>query len=166
MLGETKLPSGTVRFAPMDSSSLFNTTDEMPAGISPSQVWMNDEDLQQRAVTKDFTDGKLDVAEGEFVLGVTYSVTVYGVANYSILSGGSFVAGIDANPSFALSPISEDPLEEVGMSIDSAALSPTGSIEIRFNHDISAYPKMDPMVALRSLNDGFSVASPDKNMDG
>lgn len=163
--GETKLPSGTVRFAPTGSSSLFNDDEETPAGVN-RQVWLNDEDLQQRAVTKDFTDGKLDMVEGEFVLGVQYVVTVYGVANYAILTGGSFRAGIDANPTFTLSPISESPLEVVAMSTDSAALSPNGSIEIRFNHDIVAYPKLDQLVALRSMNDGFSLTSPDTDMDG
>ncbi|HET6336298.1 MAG TPA: carboxypeptidase-like regulatory domain-containing protein [Polyangiales bacterium] len=163
--GETKLPSGTVRFAPTGSSSLFNDDAETPAGVN-RQVWLNDEDLQQRAVTKDFTDGKLEMTEGEFVLGVQYAVTVYGVANYALLTGGSFRAGIDANPTFTLQPITESPLEVVAMSTDGAALSPNGSIEIRFNHDIVAYPKMDQMVALRSLNDGFAIASPDKNMDG
>jgi hypothetical protein len=162
---DTKLPSGTVRFAPKGASSLFNDDAETPAGVN-RQVWTNDEDLQQRAVVRDFTDGKLDMTEGEFVLGVEYEVTVYGVANHAILFGGSFRAGIDANPSFTLQPITESPLEVVSMSSDSAALSPNGSIEIRFNHEIVAYPKMDSMVALRSINDGFSIASPDKDMDG
>jgi hypothetical protein len=46
------------------------------------------------------------------------------------------------------------------MSTQGAALSSNGSVEIRFNHDIVAYPKMDQMVALRSLNDGISIVSP------
>jgi hypothetical protein len=163
--GDTKLPSGTVRFAPTGSSSLFDSDAETPAGVG-RQVWTNDEDLQQRAIIRDFTDGKLDMAEGEFVLGVEYSVTVYGVGNFAILTGGTFTAGVDGNPSFTLAPITESALEVVAVSNEGAALSPTGSIEIRFNHDIVAYPKMDMSVALKSLNDGFSISSPDKNMDG
>jgi hypothetical protein len=163
--GDTKLPSGTVRFAPTGSSSLFDTDAETPAGVA-HQVWTNDEDLQQRAIVRDFTDGKLDMGEGELILGVEYSVTVYGVGNYSILTGGTFTAGVDGSPSYTHSPIMESPLEVVAVSNDGAALSPTGSIEIRFNHDIVAYPKMDMNVALRSLNDGFGITSPDKNMDG
>lgn len=162
---DTSLPSGTVRFAPKGASSLFNDDVETPAGVN-RQVWTNDEDLQNRAIVRDFTDGKLDMTEGVFVLGVDYEVTVYGVANHAILFGGTFRAGIDANPSFTLRPITESPLAVVAMSTDSAALSPNGSVEIRFNHDIVAYPKLDQMVALRSINDGFAIASPDKDMDG
>ena len=162
--GETSLPSGTVRFAPRGSSSLFDAEVETPAGVN-RQVWTNDEDLQQRAIVKDFASGKLDVDGSEFVLGVEYAVTVYGVSNYAILNGGSFKAGIDANPTFTLQPISETPLEVVGMSTDSAALSQNGTLEIRFNHDIVAHPKMDLDVALRSINDGFAISSPDKDMD-
>jgi hypothetical protein len=162
---DTALPTGTVRFAPTGSSSLFNDDAETPAGVN-RQVWTNDEDLQQRAVVRDFTDGKLDMEDGAFVLGVQYAVTVYGVTNHAILTGGSFRAGIDANPSFILQPITESPLQIVAMSTDGAALSPTGNIEIRFNHDVVAYPKMDQNVALRALNDGLALSSPDKNMDG
>ena len=158
--GDTSLPSGTVRFAPVSTSSLGRA----PAAVG-AQVWTNDEDLQQRAVVRDFTDGKLDMAEGEFVLGVQYDVTVYGVGTYATLSGGSFTAGVDGNPSFTLSPRTESALEVLALSTDGAALSPTGSIEIRFNHDIVAYPKMDANVALKSLNDGFSINSPDEDMD-
>lgn len=163
--GDTAQPTGTVRFAPKGGSSLFDSDAETPAGVN-RQVWANDEDLQQRAVVKDFSGGKLDVDGSEFVLGVEYAVTVYGVANYAILAGGSFKAGIDANPTFTLQPISETPLQVVGMSNDMAALSPTGVLEIRFNHDVVAYPKMDADVALRSINDGFGITSPDKDMDG
>jgi len=158
--GDTALPSGTVRFAPISSSSL----EEKPAAVG-AQVWTNDEDLQQRAIVRDFTDGKLDMAEGEFVLGVDYEVTVYGVGSYAILNGGTFRAGVDGNPSFTLTPRTESALEVLAISTEGAALSPTGSIEIRFNHDIVAYPKMDAAVALKALNDAFSISSPDENMD-
>jgi hypothetical protein len=162
--GETASPSGTVRFAPRGTSSLFDADIETPAGVN-RQVWANDEDLQQRAVVKDFTNGTLEMNGTDFVLGVEYAVTVYGVSNYAILNGGTFKAGIDANPTFTLQPISETPLEVVGMSTDVAALSPSGTLEIRFNHDVVAYPKMDMNTALRSINDGFALTSPDKDMD-
>jgi hypothetical protein len=158
--GDTAPPSGTVRFAPISSSSL----EQKPAAVG-AQVWTNDEDLQQRAIVRDFTDGKLDMNEGEFVLGVDYQVTVYGVGTYAILNGGTFRAGVDGNPSFTLAPRTETALEVLAISTEGAALSPSGSIEIRFNHDIVAYPKMDANVALKSLNDGFSIDSPDENED-
>jgi hypothetical protein len=168
---DTKLPSGTVRFSPNGPSSLFDSTAEMPVGIEASagvarQVWTNDEDRQQRAVVRDFTDGKLDVAEGDFVLGVAYTVSVFGVPNFGILSGGTFTAGVDANPSFMLSHLDQTPLAMVSMSTQSNPLSSNGSVEIRFNHDIVADPTKDQMVAQRSVNDGLSFFSPDKDADG
>ena len=163
--GETQLPSGTVRFAPKGGSSLFDEDSETPAGVG-RQVWTNDADLQQRAITKDFTNGALDVDAGQFVLGVEYAVSVYGVSNYAVLSGGSFRAGVDTNPTFTLAPLTESPLDVVSMSNDTTSLSSDGSIQIRFNHDIKLSPQMDQDVALRTLNDGFSINSPDKNMDG
>jgi hypothetical protein len=158
--GDTTLPSGTVRFAPIGSSSL----EQKPAAVG-AQVWTNDEDLQQRAIVRDFTDGKLDMTEGEFVLGVDYQVTVYGVGTYAILNGGTFRAGVDGNPSFTLTPRTESALEVLAVSTEGAALSPNGNIEIRFNHDIVAYPKMDTAVANKALNDGFTIDSPDENDD-
>ncbi|HET8935798.1 MAG TPA: carboxypeptidase-like regulatory domain-containing protein [Polyangiales bacterium] len=162
--GDTQLPSGTVRFSPKGGSSLFDEDSETPAGVG-RQIWTNDADLQQRAITKDFMDGGLDVAAGQFVLGVEYAVSVYGVPNYAALSGGSFRAGIDTNPTFTLAPLTETPLDVISMSNEGTSLSSDGSIQIRFNHDIKLSPKMDQDVALRALNDGFSINSPDKNMD-
>lgn len=158
--GDTSLPSGTVRFTPTGSSDL----ELRPAAVG-AQVWTNDEDLQQRAIVRDFTDGKLDMAEGEFVLGVEYGVTVYGVGTYAILDGGTYHAGVDGNPTFTLQPRTESALAVVALSTEGDALSPTGSIEIRFNHDIVAYPKMDANLALRALNDDFVINSPDEDMD-
>ena len=162
---DTKLPSGTVRFAPRSGSSLFNDDAETPAGVN-RQVWTNDEDLQHRAIVRDFTDGQLAMAEGDFVLGVEYAVTVYGVANHAIMTNGTFRAGIDVNPSFKLEPVTEAPLEVVSVSNDNAALSPAGTIEIRFNHPVVEYPRMDKQLALRAMNDAFSMTSADKDEDG
>lgn len=162
--GDTQLPSGTVRFAPKGGSSLFDEDSETPAGVN-RQVWTNDADLQQRAITKDFMDGNLEVDAGQFVLGVEYAVSVYGVSNYAVLSGGSFRAGIDTNPTFTLSPLTETPLDVVSMSNDSNDLSSDGSIQILFNHEIRLSPQMDQSVAQRTLNDGFSISAPDKDMD-
>jgi hypothetical protein len=159
--GNTQAPSGTVRFAPKGSSSLFNDDAETPAGVN-RQVWTNDEDLQNRAIVRDFANGQLALAEGDLVLGVEYAVSVFGVSNYAIMSGGTFRAGIDVNPSFTLMPVTETPLQAVSVSSDAAALSPSATVEIRFNHPVVLYPRMDQTVALRALNDGFALSSENK----
>lgn len=165
LANETTVPSGTVRFAPRSASALFDETDETPAGVA-RQVWGNDEDLQQRTIVRDFQDGVLDVDAGEFVLGVEYAVTVYGVENHAILTGGSFTAGVDGNPSFTLTPVSISPLSVVAVSTTTAELSPTGTVEIMFNHEVKAYPRMDETAATRSLNDALVINSPDLDKDG
>jgi hypothetical protein len=161
---DNALPSGTVRFAPRSGSILFDEDDETPAGVA-RQVWSNDEDLQQRTLVKPFTNGELKLAEGELGLGVTYEVSVYGVANYAVLENGSFRAGIDANPSFVLSPLAEPPLQVVAVSSDAAKPSPDGQVEIRFSQAIARYPRTAEATVLQGLNNGFSIDSPDKDGD-
>ncbi|HKP55362.1 MAG TPA: carboxypeptidase-like regulatory domain-containing protein [Polyangiales bacterium] len=156
---DTKLPSGTVRFTPSTASSLV----DQPAGVA-GQVWVNSEDLQQRALVKNFSDGKVEIAKGELVLGVTYDVTVYGAGSYQI-DGGSYTAGEDGNPLFTLSHLTEEAIKIVAMTSEAAALSPSGTVEIRFNQDILPWPQMDQQVALLSLNRGISINSPDKDAD-
>jgi hypothetical protein len=156
---DTKLPSGTVRFAPSTASSLV----DQPAGVA-GQVWVNSEDLQQRARVKSFTDGQVEIAKGELVLGVTYDVTVYGAGSYQI-DGGSYTAGEDGNPLFTLSHLTEEAIKIVAMTSEAAALSPSGTVEIRFNQDIQAWPQMDQQRVLLALNRGVSINSPDKDND-
>jgi hypothetical protein len=159
-----ELPTGTVRFSPRSSSNLFDDDAETPAGVN-RQVWKNDEDLQQRAVVREFAEGQLSMPEGEFVLGVEYAVSVFGVENYAILSNGTFHAGIDTNPTFTLQPVQEQPLAVVSVWSDKPALSANGSVEIRFNHPIVAFPRVDQEQVLRQLNDAFSISAPDLDAD-
>jgi hypothetical protein len=160
-------PSGTVRFAPRTRSSLFNAdTAQTPESINRNQIWINDEDLQQRSVVKQFTNGEVELAAGDLVLGVEYAVTVYGVSKYAILNNGSFRAGVDTNPAFTLEPLEEEPLRAIANSSDGATLSPDGSVEIRFNQEIKLYPRVTEATMLRQLNDSFTIDSPDDDNDG
>ncbi|HKU38596.1 MAG TPA: carboxypeptidase-like regulatory domain-containing protein [Polyangiales bacterium] len=155
---DTKLPSGTVRFAPTSASSLVT---DAPAALN---VWVNSEDLQQRAIVKTFTDGKVEIAKGELVLGVQYDVTVFGAGSYQI-DGGTYTAGENGNPLFTLTHLTEEAIEIVAMSSEAAALSPSGTVEIRFNQDILPWPQMDQAKALLSVNRGISIDSPDQDAD-
>ena len=161
---DNTLPSGTVRFAPRSGSSLFNEADETPAGIA-GQVWGNDEDLQQRTVVKTFSNGELKLAEGELTLGVTYEVSIYGVANYALLDNATFRPGVDVNPTFVLSSLTESALQVVAISTQGAKLSPDARVEIRFNQNIARYPLTAESTVLRALNDGFDIVSPNLDAD-
>lgn len=164
-----ELPSGTVRFAPRSGSSLFDSVEETPAAIetpggAKRQVWTNDEDLQQRAVVRSFTDGELDMSEGDFVLGVEYAVTVFGVDGHGILDGGRYRAGVDANPTFTLTPMAEKALDVVSTSLSDSPLAANNAIEFRFNHEIKFWPLSAEATMTRALNDNLSIDSP--NADG
>jgi hypothetical protein len=161
---DTALPSGTVRFSPRSGSSLFDEASETPAGVN-GQVWGNDEDLQQRTVVKTFTNGEVQIAEGELTLGVSYEVSVFGVSNYALLEGASFKAGFETNPTFTLDFVTEAPLQVVGWSTQFDELSPDGRVEIRFNQPIARWPLTAESSVVRQLNDGFRIISPDKDAD-
>jgi hypothetical protein len=160
----TTRPSGSVRFAPRDGSALFDEDSDTPAGVN-RQVWSNDDDLQQRVIVRDFSDGVVELAEGDLVLGVEYQVSVYGVKDYALLKHAPFRAGIDTNPYFLLDPLAEPPLSVVAVSSNDAEPSTDGHVEFRFNHDISLYPRVSRDTLLRQLNDDFSIDSPDEDGD-
>ena len=160
----TVRPSGSVRFAPRGGSQLFDEEVDTPAGVN-RQVWTNDEDLQQRVVVRDFSDGVIELAAGDLVLGVEYEVTVYGVKDYALLKHEPFRAGVDTNPYFLLDPLTEPPLSVVAISNTDAAPTTDAHVEIRFNHSVALYPRVSQDVLLRQLNDAFSIDSPDADGD-
>jgi hypothetical protein len=157
-------PSGSVRFSPRSASSLFDDPAETPAGVK-RQIWENDDDLQHRTVVRSFADGALDLEDDALVLGVRYAVTVFGVEKYTMLDNQTFQAGVDTNPTFTLSPMTEQTLQVVDTSADDPALLADGLVEFHFNHDVALYPRTSESNLVRTLNDSFSISSPDKDAD-
>jgi hypothetical protein len=92
--GTTPL-AGNVSLRPTGSSSLYASPTDQPAGV-PGQVWVNDEDLQAGAVSAAFTSGTVTLAQGQLVYGVTYAVTVYGVAGLQPATA-TFTSGVDSS---------------------------------------------------------------------
>jgi hypothetical protein len=162
--GSTDLPSGIVRLAPRSSSTLFDEDDETPAGVD-RQVWQNDDDLQQRAVVKELADGEALFEAGELTFGVSYAVTLYGAGDYVLADNVAFRAGIDAEPVWVLQPSAITGLAVVAISSESLPLSPDASVTIRFNQPIAISPRAAESTMLKAINDGFSISSPDKDMD-
>jgi hypothetical protein len=164
----TELPSGFMRFAPRSSSNLFDDAAEQPVGINSSdrgrQMWDNDEDLQQRSLLREFVDGELPLAAGDLVYGVNYAVTIYGVAGHEVLTA-SYTAGVDGDRAWVLDPLSDAGLAVAAKSNDELGLSPGGQLEIRFNQPIAIDPSLDLAAARRTLNDSFSMQSPDEDTD-
>jgi hypothetical protein len=71
--GETRLPSGTVRFAPDSGSSLFDEREETPAGVG-TQMWTNDE-----ACNNARSSATLPTASSKSPRVTSYSVSILGL---------------------------------------------------------------------------------------
>lgn len=158
------LPSGIVRLAPTGGSSLFDEEDEQPAGVD-NQVWTNDEDLQHRSVTAEFTDGEVVFEEGDLTLGVNYKVTVFGVDGYGITEGGNYQAGVDNDPTIVMSPLNTAPLEIIYNSAQLSEPAADGRVTLRFNQPIRLSPAISLPTMQRALNDNLMIFSPDSDND-
>jgi hypothetical protein len=164
----TDLPSGFMRFAPRSSSSLLDEDAELPVGVTSTdsgrQLWSNDEDLQQRAVTLEIQNGEASLASGQLVYGVCYAVTIYGVDGHEVVND-TYVAGVDADRSWILDPLSDQALALTALSTDTLEPTPSGRLEMRFNQPIALDPGVNANTILRALNDAFSISSPDADTD-
>jgi len=68
---------GSIRLRPTSLSSI----QDQASGVA-GQVWANDQDMLAAVVSMDFGNGSANIDPGLLVYGVTYAVTVYGVAGY------------------------------------------------------------------------------------
>src|SRR5262245_15274040 len=106
-----ELANGKVRIRPTSESVLDDTSSETPAGVA-NQIWDNDEDLQAKSIDRAFTNGAIDIAEGELVYGVHYLVSIYNVDGYQPYEG-TITAGVDSSRTLVLTPATSDPLQLV-----------------------------------------------------
>ena len=158
-------PGGFVRFVPSSASTLFDAQDETPAGVG-RQVWENDEDLQQRALTIPIVDGYASIEQGAAVLGVTYTPTIFGVPEHQITTMSPWRAGLDAGQVYVLDRETAQPLELLYNSTLETPLSPDGSVTLRFNGDISLAQEVSEENMFYALNDAFYISSYDDDGDG
>jgi hypothetical protein len=128
------------------------------------QLWENDEDLQQRSFVLTLENGEVTLPSGQLVYGVSYEVTIYGVAGHAVQTG-SFVAGVDGDTSWLLDPLVDAALEVTSLSTDALAPTPSGQLEVRFNQPIALDPSISAATLQRALNDAFSIDSPDADSD-
>ena len=164
----TDLPSGFMRFSPTSSSALFDPADTAVGVTTTShvrQLWDNDDDLQQRALTIPFQNGEASLASGQLVYGVTYAVTIYGVPGHEPSTGTFFTAGVDGDRSWVMDPLSDTDLAITALSSDDLAPLPNGDLTIRFNQPIALDPHMSAATAQRMLNDSFSISAPNTDAD-
>lgn len=157
-------PSGLIRLRPTTLSVLYDDPNEQRAGIG-TQVWSNDDDLQNRAVTKSFSDGVVTFDEGELTYGVTYTVTVFGVDGY-VPRETTYQSGLDGNGAVTLSRVADTPLQVVFQSPDLGVPNAEGTIFLVFNQPIAwDYEELEDDY-LSIIDGNFSIFSPDDDGDG
>jgi hypothetical protein len=160
-------PSGTLRLRPTTQSLIADGGENQPVGVA-GQTWANDEDLQAAVVTKDFSNGSVDLMQGELVYGVKYRVDIFGVAQHQPFTG-SYTAGVEGSKTFKLTEEITDPLAVVTTTHKACKppMSPNESsgagVTITFNYSIELGETGYPGGAQEALDDGLSISSPDKN---
>ncbi len=137
---------------------------ETPAGV-PGQVWGNDDDLQFRAVTKEFSNGLVTFDQNDLVYGVLYRVDIYNVAGHAPFKG-TFTAGVDASAAFVINRLAPAALAVAFMSTDLGVADSTGKLTIVFNQPVNLDPLVNANNATASLDLGLSINSPDANKNG
>jgi hypothetical protein len=110
--------AGTIRLRPTTQSGIqIGAADSATATPRASRrVWANDNDLLTSPIIQSFTNGKVDIKEGQLVYGVQYEISVYDVAGYQPLvtpAGGGIVAGTVMSKTIQLTKVQKDPLRLV-----------------------------------------------------
>lgn len=137
---------GTVRLRPESSSVLERTPLDLSGATTTPVVrrWANDEDLLNQTITRPFTEGRLEVAEGELAYGVPYQIAVFDVKGYQpvVLSGSTgLVGGVTTSRSVTLPKELREPLRVLATNADvctppaGAATDYAASIQITFNEE-------------------------------
>jgi hypothetical protein len=140
--------AGTIRLRPETSSLLEQGAAVGAQAGQPARGtrrWANDEDLLNRTVTKTFTDGKVEIPEGELAYGVGYQVAIFDVRGYQplLLSGQQgVVAGTLTSKTIALPKEMKEPLKIVSSTAATCtppagtATTPGAEIKLTFNDNV------------------------------
>ncbi len=165
-----ELASGKVRIRPISLSSLADTSQELPSGVS-GQLWLNDEDMQAKPISRSFQAAPIQVEAAELVYGVRYLINIYDVAGYQPLEA-NFTAGTDGSRTLTLAEETVDPLTVVGSSLANcrAPMTPSDTVSaqfyLEFNQDVELAPTTLPGGFAEQVDNAFFINSPDTDVDG
>jgi len=133
--------TGTIRLRPT-SSSLVDVTSAMVPGGRSGRRWANDEDLLTQTITKPFTEGRVEFAEGELIYGVAYQIAIFDVDGYQPQVTDTLVAGSATSRMVMLTPEARDPLRIVSSTVGTC-MPPAGTanayaaeVKLTFNEAI------------------------------
>jgi hypothetical protein len=158
-------PSGKVRFSPAGTGTSALNLGGIHAPSVVDQLWANDADRKAGTVFKDLNNGVVDVGEGDLVLGVTYTATVYDVSGYAYESF-AFTAGLDGHHTVVLSDLSDEKLQIINSSLDTGAPRSDGTVSFTFNYPIEFSPTTPESVVRELIDDDISISSADADGDG
>jgi hypothetical protein len=165
-----ELATGKARIRPSTPPSLADDSTDTPVAVG-RQLWTNDEDLQAKSLNKDVVDGKLDIAPGELVYGVTYVISVYEVAGYQPLDV-TITAGVNGSQTYAMSDELTDPLTLTASNYATCrtASSPNdvsdSIVTFTFNTPIELSTSTYPGGAVELIDDGITITTNHIAADG
>ncbi|HSC87369.1 MAG TPA: hypothetical protein VLC09_08880 [Polyangiaceae bacterium] len=158
-------PTGKVRISPFngDGESELSLAGTIGASVN-GQLWQNDDDARSATVIKDVEDGVLEIGAGDLVYGVTYTATVYSVDGHQY-DNFIFTAGITGSQSVVLPELEDSALQLVSSSLDGGEPNEDGTLRLVFNRPIRIAPSQSEAYVLETIDDNFSIFSPDEDAD-
>jgi hypothetical protein len=162
------LPNGKIRVTPNNDvgESVLNLQGDIEGSVD-GQVWENDADRKFATVLADVEDGVVSFAEGALVYGVEYEATVFAAEGYTLQSF-TFRSGVTDDQTVVLPRLTEQALAIVSNSTltDEDGLDENATIVLTFNQEIELSSLFTLESVIESIDDGFSIVSPDADGDG
>jgi hypothetical protein len=156
--GSTPMPpSGQIRLQPTNQSLI-----QGQAADVGGQIWLNDNDILSAVINGSFSNGAYMIADSTLVYGVTYQITVYGVAGFQPNTNVTLQAGLQTGTSVTVSPAAAAPLQIISSDITSCtppafdATTPGGQISLKFNEPV----EFTSLAYKEAIDNSLSVSLP------
>jgi hypothetical protein len=150
-------PSGQIRLQPTNQSLIQGQSADVGG-----QIWLNDNDILSAVINGSFSNGAYMIADNTLVYGVTYQITVYGVAGFQPNTNVTLQAGLQTGTSVTVSPAAAAPLQIISSDIATctppafAATTPGGQISLKFNEPV----EFTSLAYKESVDNSSSVSLP------
>lgn len=162
-----KTLSGKVLLKPVSSYVLAEDVGAL-SPVGDRQVWINNEDMAEQAITKDFTEGSVTIPGAELLYGTLYKISIFGVVDYAPIESSNedeaivphLAAGSEQYRRVDLAPQSKEPLTLVTAPTASGCTpSKSTPSELQFVFS-SPIEMVDAVAARASLDAGLEIYAP------
>jgi hypothetical protein len=156
--------SGSIRLRPQSISFIERGSADINGQAIQSR-WPNDEDLLNQTLTRTFTDGTVEIAEGELSYGVAYEVTIFDVAGYQpTVRGGAqgLVAGVVTSASVPLQPDLKEPLRILSTTAENCLPPASTAADYGASIDVVFSEEIEPVGATfaEDVDNGLNITFP------